>query len=79
MWLFFECRDINTSTLPKNMKYIDDVSAWVTDVDTTEVGSDLQNQLMGLSDWLFPWRLQVSIHKTEAVLFCKKGPFQLIS
>ncbi len=60
------------------MKYADDVSAWVTDVDATLAARDLQNQLTGFSAWLNKWRLLVSAQKTEVVLFCKKGPPQPI-
>ncbi len=67
-----------TSTLPKNMKYADDVSAWVTNVNATLAAADLQNQLVGLSNWLSKWRLTASAHKTEVVLFCKRGPSQPI-
>ncbi len=63
-----------TTTLPSNVKYADDVSAWVTDIDATQAATDLQNQLVGLNNWLHKWRLQISSHKTETVLFCKRGP-----
>ncbi len=62
-----------TSTMPSNVKYADDVTAWVTHIDPWEAARVLTEQLKGLTQWLKKWRLKVSEQKTEVILFCKQG------
>ncbi len=65
-------RDIST-TIPANMKYADDISGWVTHPDPTTAALELQQQLMGLCEYLNKWRLFISESKTEIMLFTKTG------
>ncbi len=55
------------------MKYDDDISGWVTRPDPTIATMELQQQLVGLCDYLNKWRLFISERKTEIMLFTKTG------
>ncbi len=62
-----------TTSIPEELKYADDLSTWVTEINLTTAVEKLETRLDSISKWCNKWRLTINAGKTTVVCFQKKG------